>query len=349
VEEYKQQLKTNINNGSRSNSPERRSNTSSPRFKYNNVSNFELKLIDFGCSKIFSKKKKKFSDVIGTTYYAAPEVLNNNFDEKCDLWSCGVIMYILISGLPPFSGANEEIVSEKIKKGAFNFNAPEFRNVSQQAKDLIRWLLSYNPSDRPSAAKALHHEFFTKEIDTNNIYNEIIDGKAVLENLKNFKSQLKFNQAVVAYITHNFGDAEEKRKLTQLFKFIDKNSDGRISRDELIECYQNLGDMITNKEIDNILSAIDDDGSGFIEYEEFVRANLDKRKLMNETNLKMAFDLFDADNSGEISLEEIRNILGAKNLSDDVINDFLSQIGKSEADTISFEDFKKLMLNCITQ
>ena len=86
-------------------------------YNYNklHIKNFELKLIDFGCSKIFSKQKKTtFEDTIGTLVYCSPEVLKNNYDQKCDIWSCGVIMYRLLCGRFPFSGKTEEEITKKI-------------------------------------------------------------------------------------------------------------------------------------------------------------------------------------------------------------------------------------------
>ena len=90
------------------------------------IKNFELKLIDFGCAKIFSKHKKNFEDTIGTLIYCSPEVLKNNYNKKCDIWSCGVLMYVLLSGHFPFFGKTEEEIRKKILSGKFIFNSKYF-------------------------------------------------------------------------------------------------------------------------------------------------------------------------------------------------------------------------------
>ena len=102
------------------------------------MKNFELKLIDFGCAKIFSKYIKNFKDTIGTLLYCSPEVLKNNYNKQCDKWSFGIIIYVLLSGHFPFFGKTEEEIEKKIISGKFNFNNKYFSNVSDKAKDLLK-------------------------------------------------------------------------------------------------------------------------------------------------------------------------------------------------------------------
>ncbi len=91
----------------------------------------------------------------GTPYYIAPEVLNNNYDEKCDLWSIGVILYILLCGYPPFNGANDDQIIKRVKQGKYRTDDEEWTNISPEAIDLVNRLLTYNPNDRISAMQAL--------------------------------------------------------------------------------------------------------------------------------------------------------------------------------------------------
>ena len=92
----------------------------------------------------------------------APEVLEKNYDEKCDVWSCGVVLYILLSGCPPFPGVTETEIKYRIKRGKFTFSDPVWLTVSEPAKDLIRKMLEYNPKKRISAIEALSHTWITK-------------------------------------------------------------------------------------------------------------------------------------------------------------------------------------------
>ena len=79
-----------------------------------------IKVIDFGCSNHYSREKQYMSQMYGTPYYVAPEILTGKYTEKCDLWSIGVMLYIMLCGLPPFNGNDEQIIA-KVKRGTFEF------------------------------------------------------------------------------------------------------------------------------------------------------------------------------------------------------------------------------------
>lgn len=117
-----------------------------------------IKVIDFGTSIMFDPNTK-MRHKYGTPYYIAPEVLNRMYDEKCDVWSCGVIMYILLCGQPPFKGKNHKEIFEKIRAGKYSFSQPEWTDISREAKQLIRKMLTYNPDERVSAEEALNDEW----------------------------------------------------------------------------------------------------------------------------------------------------------------------------------------------
>lgn len=306
---------------------------------------FDIKLIDFGCSKFFTKESK-YSGVVGSSFYCAPEVVNSQYDEKSDLWSCGVIMYVLLSGKTPFCGFDDIELTENIQKGEFDFNYEEFTNVSESAKELITLLLNKNQKKRISARQALKHTWFTSE----GTYDEIniIDlnySKIVLNNLKNFHAEQKFQQAVVTYITHNLVKKNQMQHLRKIFNLFDKDHDGRISKLELKQAFSDLlGTVLADIELEAIFRSIDHDNNGYIEYEEFLRATIDKDLLLSEPNLQMAFDLFDIDKNGFISVDEIRaTIGGGKNIPDNVMSQLLSEIDKKQDEEVNFQEFKEIM------
>ena len=310
------------------------------------MKNFDLKLIDFGCSKIFTKYKSDFEDVIGTLLYCSPEVLKNNYNEKCDIWSCGVIMYALLSGDFPFIGKNEKEVIQKILNGKLEFTSPQFFSVSDQAKDLIEKCLEYNKNKRISITDALKHPFFTEDLDPLNIFQENIDNKEVLYQLKSFSKQSKFYQAVLAFLSHNFAGKDYLDRLKKIFFSIDLNLDGKISRDELLYAYRSSGIDIEENQIQEIMESIDFDNNGFIEYEEFIRVTLPKKHLFKEENLKTAFDLFDLDKNGRISLNELKEVLSlGGNVEESVIRELMKEIQQSDKEDITFKKFKKIMMS----
>lgn len=113
----------------------------------------------------------------------APEVLKEKYTNKCDLWSCGVILYILLAGYPPFAGDNDDEILKKVESGKYNLNEPELSAVSNDAKNLIKKLLTYNPENRISAEEALKDPWLMKH---NQLSSEPLMNKA-LNNMKTFR------------------------------------------------------------------------------------------------------------------------------------------------------------------
>ena len=142
----------------------------------------QIKVIDFGTALMFNSDQQ-FQDTIGTPYYIAPEVLNKSYSKECDLWSTGVILYILLSGLPPFNGRNDTEIISSIKKGVFNFKNKVWNDISSLAKDLVENLIKYDPKERLTAQQALQHpwikEYACEEFDKNSTHS-------ALKNLINF-------------------------------------------------------------------------------------------------------------------------------------------------------------------
>ena len=320
--------------------------TKSYNFNKLKIKNFELKLIDFGCSKMFTQYTRTFEDTIGTLVYCSPEVLKNNYNQKCDIWSCGVIMYVLLSGKYPFYGSSEEEITRKILMGKYNFEDKHFDNVSENAKDFIRKCLIHDKNKRITVKEALKHEFFAGELNINNIFEDEIDSRNILNNLKNYSKKIsKFYQLVLAFLSYNFADKEELKKLRNIFYQIDLNLDGKISKEELYLAYKEAGITISKKELEKIIHSIDFDGNGSIEYEEFIRVTLPKEQLLTDVNLKTAFDMFDLDNSGTISMNEILEVIGAdKDISKNVIDQLKGELLKDGDEEIDFKHFKEIML-----
>ena len=115
----------------------------------------QLKLIDFGLSKVLKTLDDTIKGEVGTIYYMAPEVIQGIYNEKCDVWSCGVILYIMLSGSPPFFSDNEEKLKEKICNIDYNFNLPIFSKISEDAKELLKHIF-VNNEIRPTVSDVLN-------------------------------------------------------------------------------------------------------------------------------------------------------------------------------------------------
>ena len=307
---------------------------------------FQIKIIDFGTCEIL-KRNKMLKEQIGTSFYIAPEVLRNSYNEKCDLWSCGVILYILLSGSPPFYGTCEDEIFRKVITCDYSFKQRIWKEISTEAKDLITKLLDLNPITRLSAKEALEHKWFIMNENRNehlNISNESL--MTVIKNISEFRAEQKLQQATLAFIVHNISTQEDIAELKDVFLSFDKNGDGRLTKDELLKGMSRVTtDSNIIESLDELMKTIDSDNNGYIEFEEFVRASIDKEKLLTEKNLKIAFDIFDKDKSGGISASELKMLLGESNVhtKDIVWKNMIKEIDLNGDGQISFEEFKTLM------
>ena len=313
-----------------------------------------IKICDFGTSKILEKGTKQ-KKVVGSLYYIAPEVLKKSYNEKCDIWSCGVIMYILLSQRLPFSSGddeneNEEELLNKILLGKYDLESPPFDKISNSAIDLIQKLLTKDVEKRISAQEALKHPWF-KEQQSREIYSEILNEKVLqklLDNLKKYKKNSIIQETALAYLVHNFPQMKDVINSCKLFNQIDVNGDGKITEQEL---YKGLSTKIKSdtleEDVRNIYKKLDMDDDGYIEYEEFVRAAVSKEKFMGDNVLKFAFRFFDKDNSGKIDFNEIekvfKNSVTDKNHVEDALNKIIHEVDLNRDGKISFEEFSRVM------
>jgi calcium-dependent protein kinase len=310
---------------------------------------FHIKIIDFGTSEIL--KKSKLTEQIGTSFYIAPEILKNGYNEKCDLWSCGVILYILLCGAPPFYGRNEKEIFAKVINGSYSFRQKVWNNISSEGKNLVQKLLELNPEKRLSAKEALKHKWFKN--NQNKIVNKNNNNTSILQNITEFCAEQKLQQATLAFLVHNFAPKEELDELKDIFFAFDKNCDGKISKAEFVTGLSNtnaLNSIIKKgNSIEGLIKNIDVDNNGYIGFEEFCIALINKEKILTEKNLKMAFDVFDRDKSGGIDQNELKYILGEYNINakEHLWNKIIEQIDLNRDGQISYEEFHKMMMEVI--
>ena len=265
-----------------------------------------IKIIDFGTSLTYTPGKF-LDEKLGTPYYIAPEVLNKKYNEKCDIWSSGVILYIALSGMPPFNGATDQEIMKKVKIGKFSFSDACWSSISDKAKDLISKLLTYEMDKRITAEEALQHPWIT-EMSQSKIDTSLAQG--ALANLKTFRADQKLKQATFAFIASQLLTKSEKDNLSKIFKAIDKNGDGKLSMEEIMDGYdQFFGKTMDRDELEKMFKSVDIDNSGFIDYSEFVIATMNEKNLLSNDKLAAAFKMFDKDGSGMISASEIKEVL----------------------------------------
>ena len=304
--------------------------------------NYEIKLIDFGCSKYFvkkNKKKKKLSGIIGTSIYCSPEVVDNLYDEKSDEWSCGVLMYILLCGQPPFYGDTEEEIFEKIKKCEYDFKHPAFKKVSKNCKDLIRKLLEPKKQYRIKASEALKHPFFTESFDPSSAMTENKDLNMLNQFINPIRYTSKFHEAIIAFLSVNFIPVDEEKNLRTLFRYMDKDGKNAITKEAMKDCLDEINIKITDEELQRVFDSVDDNGSGYIEYHEFIRNACDIKSLLSESNLRNAFHSISG-NKETITGEDIKKFIFHDSIvEEETLKEYFEQFGMKYGDTIIFDEF----------
>jgi len=301
-----------------------------------------LKIIDFGLSCKF-QEGQSLTTKAGTPYYVAPQVLAGKYDQASDLWSCGVIMYVLLCGYPPFYGESDAEVLSKVRLGNFSFNAADWKNISDDAKNLIRMLLKMNPRDRYCAEQALNHDWIKNKAPkaTNaNLQEGFVD------NLRGFRSQNKLKKAALQCIANQLSDTQIKN-LRETFMSLDSNGDGLLTVNELKEGLAKAGLKEIPPDLQDIMQHIDSDGSGVIDYTEFLAATLDKKLYLQEDVCWAAFRIFDKNGDGKICEQELKEVLGDQDVGNvvgaDRLKELMSQIDANNDGMIDFTEFMQMM------
>ena len=313
------------------------------------MSNYEIKLIDFGCSRYLKRKKHNMlSGIVGTSLYCSPEVIDNSYDEKSDEWSCGVLMYILLSGDKPFEGETEEEIFSNVKQYKINFNRDEFKNISDNCLDLMKRLLNPKKQNRITALEALRHPFFTERLNPMKILTQHKDLSILKKFLKIEKYPTILHKVVIAYCSYNFISQEESKRLNELFRFLDQNNQNKLNLNDFKRGFKEANISISNFQLQQIMDLLDTDGSKLIEYQEFLRALCDKDDLLKEQNLKAVFNVIDKDKKGKINLNDIKDFIMGNdkgNLRETALKNFSEKIGMTKDSYINFEKFCDIIRN----
>ena len=313
-----------------------------------------VKLIDFGTAKIFSENTK-LNTAIGTSYYMAPEVISRNYNESCDIWSIGVIMYMLLLNVPPFPGNDDNEILTNVLKGKYDTHSTSYINLSDEAKDLMSKLLTYNPAKRINAKDALRHKWFQKTgiiekfFTRSSLQPQMV--KQMLDNIMKYKKDNIIRCACIAYLVHNNLYLEPLKEAYKLFMIIDQNKDGKITQSELeygLVQIWGISPEEAKKKCNIIFQNIDINWDGFLEYEEFLCAAVNPQIFLNERYMKFVFDYFDTDKNGVISTKDIakkftsnynnksRSILG-------LIQKSIEQFDINHDGQISFSEFTRMI------
>ncbi|KAG5187758.1 hypothetical protein JKP88DRAFT_267783 [Tribonema minus] len=300
----------------------------------------EVKLVDFGLSCHYTEAQLEH-DVVGTWIYMAPEVIGgSHFPTACDMWSIGVIAYLLLCGYPPFSGETRDKLKWQIRHGTYKFHDSAWRHITPLAKSFITRLLVRNPQERMTAAEAQHHPWIST------CAKELADAPLSAEvaaNILKFQNAKLLKKLALKTVARAMED-DQVRELEREFAKADSQNAGVITMADLkVLLKRALGDgssgidpsslkmtrgngrqsvlfrrgSIAPEKLQDIFDAVDVDGSGAVSLNGFIAACMSRRKL-DEQRLKLAFDRLDYDQNGTISVDDLELTVGTNASADEL-------------------------------
>ncbi|XP_023751438.1 calcium-dependent protein kinase 26 [Lactuca sativa] len=296
-----------------------------------------LKAIDFGLS-VFFKPGEIFTDVVGSPYYVAPEVLQRHYGPEIDIWSAGVILYVLLSGVPPFWGETQDDVFLEILQGELDFSFDPWPSISTSAKDLIKKMLVRDRCWRLTAHEILCHPW----VSVDGVAPDKPLDPAVLTGLTQFSAMNKLKKMALRVIASKLSE-EEIGGLKQMFKMMDVDNSGYITFDELKDGLKRCGADLDESDIHDLIQSADIDNNGTIDYDEFVAATLHFTKVDREDRLFAAFAYFDKDGSGYITHDELQQACKEFGVADIHLEEIMKEVDQNNDGRIDYGEFVAMM------
>ena len=305
--------------------------------------NYELSEVDkllFYSPEIFEQIEQ--NNIFKNTYNVS-NYINNTYDE----WACGVLMYYLISGEYPFKGETKEEIYSNIKNTNLDFSSAKFNSFSQECKDLISKLLEKDQNKRIKCNECFNHPFM-KEEKLKREDSEIsldLDSIDLLKNLLNIKKpKSKFHELIIAYLSFNFINKDEEKKLKFLFNYIDKDHNNIISEEDIKESFTKNNIEFTEEQIKNILYVFDYDKNNLIQYQEFLRVLCGKEDLYKEENMRSVFNVIDDDKDEYINADDLKKFVpNNEGIKNKIEEEFMAPFGMNPNDKMIFNQFYEII------
>ncbi|KAJ9555419.1 hypothetical protein OSB04_010033 [Centaurea solstitialis] len=309
-----------------------------------------LKAIDFGLS-IFIEPGVRFKEIVGSPYYMAPEVLRRNYAEEVDVWSAGVILYILLCGVPPFWAETEEGIAQAIIKGDINYRRDPWPRVSEDAKNLVKSMLNPNPYERLTVEEALGNHWILNAHKVPNIPL----GEHVRSRIQQFSLMNKFKKKVISVVAENLPD-EQVTGLKQMFQEMDKDNNGSLTFEELKDGLCSIGDQpLDDPDVQMLMEAVNElNGThrptlmktGCLNCDEFMMIAVHLKRISDDDHLRQAFHHFDKNNNGYIEFDELKECLFEEHQSshnEKMVQDIIHDADLDKDGRISYPEFAAMM------
>ena len=278
--------------------------------------------------------------LFSTDYFEAPEISKGYINKSCDIWYCGVILYVLLCGSLPFDGLNSNQLYELMMQGKIKFQDPDFDKLSNDAKELLYKMINH-PDKRPNGAQILEDKWLKSKGESPFKSNNEIN--ALVKNIKAYRFSMRFQKAIITYLVTQCNEAEIQ-DLKNIFYKMDKNHDGYLTFEDISIALEKI---MTKEEINCYMESIDLNKNDKIDYTEFLASCISSNIILKDEKLISCFNIFDKDKNGKISLKEIQSIIGTDfdTKEEKIISDILNEFDLDSDGQIDINEFMKMMFN----
>eukprot|EP00929_Paragymnodinium_shiwhaense_P120673 TRINITY_DN92677_c0_g1_i1.p1 TRINITY_DN92677_c0_g1~~TRINITY_DN92677_c0_g1_i1.p1 ORF type:complete len:637 (+),score=155.43 TRINITY_DN92677_c0_g1_i1:161-2071(+) len=312
-----------------------------------------IKVIDWGLAMSFTGTK--MTGAVGSFTYAAPEVITSNnvkeYTSACDLWSLGVMTYVMMSGKPPFWGSEKNhLRNAKQEKYPMDDHQAPWKDIKPEGKDFIKKLIKANPAKRMSAADCVKHPWPAAAASSSEATTAT--STDVLSNLKRYSNASTFSKMCITAVARQLSHRHLK-DVHAVFRELDANGDGVLSFQEISNGFKRIfgADSVEYAQVGTIFKSLDLDGSQTIDYTEFCAAGFGEQQCNQDEVLWAAFKTFDVDNSGSVDVNDLQRILDNADVQDiwhadvcrEVAKEVVDKFARDKNGKISFEDWKVMM------
>jgi len=263
----------------------------------------QLKLIDFGLSKKFNEREEQRR--VGTCYYMAPEVLDRQeYTFGCDVWGLGVLLYMMLTGVPPFEGEDDKEIRAAVHIGKYDWSVEEefgFK-ISDEAKDLVAKMLVMDHAKRIDLRDALTHPWVQKRLAEDKVNHDHALDKSVATRLKNFGHFRKIKRVALELVALQL-TPDVIHDLREQFIKLDADGSGSITLAEFQEGMK--GHYADEHELKELFENLDEGHDGRLSYHEFLAAAIDHNAVFTKGNIETAFKRFNIEDKNGIVHKEL--------------------------------------------
>ena len=291
----------------------------------------QVKAADFGLSQFF-KPGKAFKSLVGSAYFVAPEVLKRNYGPQADIWSLGVCLYILLSGMTPFWGNTEEEIFRMVLHAEIDFESHPWPKISKPAKDIVRRMLERDPQKRPTATQLLQHSWLCQAAPDTPL------GEDIMERIRSFAAMTKVKRAAMLLAAQGL----EENNAPQLSAIMENLEAAEVAEGAGVTASEALRAGVTIRSTSG-QEQLAQGSRELLSAPELVAATLGSSAAPREELVQCLFKKFDPKGYGSITQDEIYDVLKTYGISKSDVATVVTAVDEDKDGRLNLTEFSVLM------